>query len=101
METLAQRLFWQQQQLCGAVAFIVVTILSVVLKLSATAIRVRKRIQLRGADIWQDVLLVSSLFAIIAMCACALVNSKAYEAWYNSQTKAEKSVVRRPVQQAR
>ena len=67
-ESLEQKRYWLNKQLNGAAAFIGVAVFFVGLRLLATLVR-RPRQNLFG---WNDVLIVSALFAFVAVCACAI-----------------------------
>ena len=63
-----QAVYWLHQQLQGAIALIVLTVLIVSLKLLGS----RLQSSYTTALLWNDALIVAALIAFLTVCACAI-----------------------------
>ena len=103
-EPLAQKVYWLQQQINGAIIFIVLGVVFVALSLLATALRLRdgKR-AFMGANV---ILIIAGLLSFLPLCVVAigkylwslyvpktynspLVNANAYKGYFRSQEKSD------------
>ena len=71
-ETLIEERRWLHNQLNGAVAFAVLTIVIVTLRCIVKVLVDWKRRTVTRLLIWEDSLVLASLFAFLALCACAI-----------------------------
>ena len=71
-ETLAEKRDWLHNQLNGAIAFAVLTTLSVFMRcLGLGLLHWKKKILIRFS-LWEDSLILASLIAFLPLCACAI-----------------------------